>query len=204
MPGVRSPAVFRGPVAHCAVAPLPRRPRHSPTHHRRPTMGPSEEFLQALAPSGIPPTLRWPVQFCFSTSVIVYALSVVTGNVSQVDRLWTFLPVIYTGYYALLPLWPNSPAFPLSPFTPFDANPLVASEYSPRALLMFVLQVRKITPIFLRVLDRVLLTCRLLASSLLELDTALGGPSTLVRCLPNLGSHREAGRCRFADSRCRG
>jgi len=95
----------------------------------------------ALTPSGIAATLRWPVQFCFSTSVIVYALSIVTGNVSQVDRVWTFLPVIYTGYYALLPLWPNVPAFPLAPFTPYDVNSTVASVYSSRALLMFGLQV---------------------------------------------------------------
>ncbi|OBZ72701.1 hypothetical protein A0H81_07519 [Grifola frondosa] len=46
---------------------------------------------------GIPAVFHWPVTF--------------------LDRLWTFLPTIYTAYYALLPLWP-------------------LESFSPRALLM--------------------------------------------------------------------
>ncbi|KAJ7914858.1 hypothetical protein B0H13DRAFT_2232035 [Mycena leptocephala] len=74
----------------------------------------------------IPPAFEWPVQFCVFTTVVTYVLSVITSNVSQVDRLWTFLPTIYTAYFALLPLWPQQQAFTslravLHPFRPAAA-----------------------------------------------------------------------------------
>ncbi|KAG0697375.1 hypothetical protein DFH29DRAFT_156937 [Suillus ampliporus] len=82
------------------------------------------------------PMFVWPVKFCVAMTVATYVLSIITGNVSQVDRVWTFLPTIYTVYYALLPLWPSvAPTF-FFPYTP-DALAASAREtYSPRALLM--------------------------------------------------------------------
>ncbi|TDL25599.1 DUF1295-domain-containing protein [Rickenella mellea] len=95
----------------------------------------------SLTPSPIPPTFRWPVQFCIFSTVTTYVLSIITGNVSQVDRVWTFLPTIFTAYFALLPLWPSKPVLPLFPYTPEDVNAQVAREWNPRALLMLGLQV---------------------------------------------------------------
>lgn len=90
---------------------------------------------------GIPPSLQWPVKTCVYTSIVCYILSVATGNVSQVDRIWTFMPLIYTAYFALLPLWPKSSPLPLFPFTPKDVYPSVSKSYNPRALLMLGLVV---------------------------------------------------------------
>ena len=87
------------------------------------------------------PTLKYPVNFCIATTATVYVLSVITGNVSQVDRVWTFLPFIYTAYFALMPLWPDHPKLFLSPYTPKDVPYFVKDEYSPRALLMLGLVV---------------------------------------------------------------
>ncbi|KAF5342103.1 hypothetical protein D9611_001596 [Ephemerocybe angulata] len=85
----------------------------------------------------VPPSLVWPAQFCAFTIAATFIVSVITGNVSQVDRLWTFLPTIYTAYYAFLPLFPNHQSFFLEPFTPKALGWSVATQYSPRALLMF-------------------------------------------------------------------
>jgi len=84
----------------------------------------------------VPPTFEWPVKFCASTTAVAYVLGLITGNVSQVDRVWTFLPTIYTAYFALLPLWPHQAVLPLWPYTPETVNPSLAENYSPRALLM--------------------------------------------------------------------
>ncbi|GJE96205.1 DUF1295-domain-containing protein [Phanerochaete sordida] len=89
---------------------------------------------------GIPPSLQWPVKTCIYTTATCYVLSVVTGNVSQVDRIWTFMPTLYTAYFALLPLWPRESPMPLWPFTPQDVNSSIATQWNPRALLMFGLQ----------------------------------------------------------------
>ncbi|KAF9466520.1 hypothetical protein BDZ94DRAFT_1295672 [Collybia nuda] len=85
----------------------------------------------------IPQEYRWPAQFCAFSTTVTYILSLITSNVSQVDRLWTFLPTIYTTYYALLPLWPNEPQFLLVPYTPKEFGWAAARDFSPRALLMF-------------------------------------------------------------------
>ncbi|KAK0235744.1 hypothetical protein EDD85DRAFT_908417 [Armillaria nabsnona] len=83
----------------------------------------------------------WPLQFCAFVTAATYVASIVTANVSQVDRLWTFLPLIYSAYFALLPLWPKSvQPFPLCPYVP-DELVAFASDYSPRALLMVALEV---------------------------------------------------------------
>ena len=86
----------------------------------------------------IPPTLHWPVNFCIFATALLYVVSVVTGNVSQVDRVWTFLPWVYTAYFAFLPLWPRNPVLPGFPYTPAEVT---FTETSPRALLMFGLVV---------------------------------------------------------------
>ncbi|KAJ7220003.1 hypothetical protein GGX14DRAFT_585008 [Mycena pura] len=89
-------------------------------------------------PMSIPPAFQWPVQFCLAVTAATYVASVVTSNVSQVDRLWTFLPTIYTAYFALLPLWPQQQLFYLAPYTP-PALSIVPGAYSPRALMMLAL-----------------------------------------------------------------
>ena len=99
--------------------------------------------------TSIPPTFQWPVKFCFSNAVVAFVLGVVTGNVSQVDRVWTFLPTIYTAYYALLPLWPSKSPLPLFPYVPEIVNPAVVERFSPRALLMFGLVVSTVSLTYL-------------------------------------------------------
>jgi len=87
----------------------------------------------------VPDYLDWPAQFCLLTTVVTWLASVVTSNVSQVDRLWTFLPTIYTAYYALLPLLPNSQPYPFVPYAPKALGWHTVRDYSPRALLMLTL-----------------------------------------------------------------
>jgi hypothetical protein len=73
--------------------------------------------------------------------------SLITSNVSQIDRLWTFLPTIYVGYFALLPLWPDEEdvlrlwGVPLVPCVPREIEGVVRNEFNLRALLMFLLVV---------------------------------------------------------------
>jgi len=90
----------------------------------------------ALIRRSIPASFAWPLKFCTGTTLAAWVLSVITGNVSQVDRVWTFLPTIYTAYFALLPLWPQEPLLLFWPYTPETVHPLVGKSYSPRALLM--------------------------------------------------------------------
>jgi hypothetical protein len=90
--------------------------------------------------------LNFPIKVCVATTVSTYVLSLVTGNVSQVDRVWTFMPTVYTAYWALLPLWRHgSPDFwgYLLPHVPEEAAHF-AREFSPRASLMLGLTVRNI------------------------------------------------------------
>jgi hypothetical protein len=87
--------------------------------------------------------LAYPLRLCAASTVTTYVLSIITGNVSQVDRVWTFLPTVYTAYWALLPLWPldNKTWRYLLPYVPEEASHL-ARNFSPRALLMLGLTVR--------------------------------------------------------------
>ncbi|GAA5929218.1 uncharacterized protein JCM15063_004083 [Sporobolomyces koalae] len=41
--------------------------------------------------------------FCGAISMIVWLLGEITGNVSQVDRLWTTLPLIYSAHFTFIP-----------------------------------------------------------------------------------------------------
>jgi steroid 5-alpha reductase family enzyme len=94
-----------------------------------------------MSSTALYPTFRWPVQFCIATTVTCYFLSLITGNVSQVDRVWTFLPAIYTAYWALLPLWPSKSLLLFWPNTPQELPLYLREQYSPRALLMLSLVV---------------------------------------------------------------
>lgn len=103
------------------------------------TLGASELGQQpfTMVFFSVPPYLDWPVQFCLLTTVVTWVLSLVTSNVSQVDRLWTFLPTLYAAYYVLLPLWPNTQPYPFVPYAPKDLGWATVKDFSPRALLMF-------------------------------------------------------------------
>ena len=93
--------------------------------------------------SELPPGLQWPVNFMAGVTAVCYVVSEITGNVSQVDRLWALLPLIYTTYFALLPLWPTSSFLGVLPYLSENASTELSSDYSPRALLMFALTVRR-------------------------------------------------------------
>ena len=75
-------------------------------------------------------------------TAICYVVSEITGNVSQVDRVWALMPFVYATYFALLPLWPTSSLLGVYPYLPGNAPAELSANYSPRALLMFVLTVR--------------------------------------------------------------
>ncbi|KAJ3912739.1 hypothetical protein F5877DRAFT_93464 [Lentinula edodes] len=96
--------------------------------------------------------LAYPFSLCLFSTAVTYIASVLTSNVSQVDRLWTFLPTIYTAYFALGPLWPQEPTSIAGiqiPFIPFLSAQLQAQyphddltgsiTFSPRALLILTL-----------------------------------------------------------------
>jgi hypothetical protein len=59
----------------------------------------------------------------------IFSAGEITGNVSQVDRVWTFLPPIYAAFFAFYPLMSFAPDF------------IKAQGVNPRNVLMFVLQV---------------------------------------------------------------
>lgn len=91
----------------------------------------------------LPPGLHWPAGFMAGVTALCYVISEITGNVSQVDRLWALLPFVYVVYFALLPLWPTSPFLGVLPYLPKNAPANLSADYSPRALLMLVLTVRR-------------------------------------------------------------
>lgn len=94
--------------------------------------------------------LDYPIRLFAATAVTTYILSLITGNVSQVDRIWTFMPTLYTAYWALLPLWPRSNTawgYLLFPYVPVEATDF-ARDFRPRALLMLALTVRNFTIFF--------------------------------------------------------
>lgn len=41
------------------------------------------------------------VAFCLSLAALVFIVSELTGNYSQVDRLWSILPTVYNGHFVL-------------------------------------------------------------------------------------------------------
>ncbi|GAA6007737.1 hypothetical protein JCM11491_003948 [Sporobolomyces phaffii] len=64
--------------------------------------------------------------FCGAVSMIVWFLGEVTGNVSQVDRLWTTLPLVYSAHFTFIPYLNGSVSH--------------ISELDHRMLLVFALQ----------------------------------------------------------------
>lgn len=85
--------------------------------------------------------LDYPIKQCLTTTLVTYIASLITGNVSQVDRIWTVMPTMYTAYWALLPLWPHGASWGyITPYVPEEAAHF-ARDFSPRALLMLGLTV---------------------------------------------------------------
>ncbi|KAJ3858644.1 DUF1295-domain-containing protein [Lentinula novae-zelandiae] len=75
---------------------------------------------------------------CLFSTAVTYIASVLTSNVSQVDRLWTFLPTIYTAYFALGPLWPTF--LPAQLQAQYPRDDLTGSiTFSSRALVLLTL-----------------------------------------------------------------
>jgi len=68
------------------------------------------------------PALRPALYFCAFNTLWTYIAGEVTNNFSQVDRIWTFLPVLYTAWFTFYPL-------------------VEGGSVNPRAGLMFGLQV---------------------------------------------------------------
>lgn len=44
-----------------------------------------------------PDVLEGPIDVVILESLVTFVLTELTGNSSQVDRVWTFLPPLYTG-----------------------------------------------------------------------------------------------------------
>ncbi|KAG8850791.1 hypothetical protein FRB91_008788 [Serendipita sp. 411] len=59
--------------------------------------------------SNCDPVLHIPIYFTLFNITWTYVVGELTGNCSQVDRMWTFFPTMYTAYYALLPSLPFAP-----------------------------------------------------------------------------------------------
>ena len=106
-----------------------------------PLLHPPSRMLELL--NELPPALQWPVHFMAGVTTICYVVSEITGNVSQVDRLWAILPFVYATYFTLLPLWPTSSFLGVFPYLPENAPTGLSADYSPRALLMLILTVRR-------------------------------------------------------------
>ncbi|KAJ4480055.1 DUF1295-domain-containing protein [Lentinula aciculospora] len=111
----------------------------------------SPSIMDSLLPLLSESPFAYPFRLCIFLTATTYVTSVVTSNVSQVDRLWTFLPTIYTAYFALGPLWPKEPLtiagiwVPFIPFVPaeleaqFPRDATDSMTFSPRALILLSL-----------------------------------------------------------------
>ncbi|KAG8969110.1 hypothetical protein FRC03_004425 [Tulasnella sp. 419] len=76
-----------------------------------------------------PDVLDVPITFLTFNIIWTWLAAEITGNSSQVDRVWTFLPPLYSAYFALLPLLTSAPA------------DLKEAGVSKRALIMFLIQI---------------------------------------------------------------
>ncbi|KAK7036755.1 hypothetical protein VNI00_011421 [Paramarasmius palmivorus] len=77
----------------------------------------------------LPPWLHYPAQVFVLATTSTYVASVVTGNASHLDRLWPFLPSIYTIYFTLLPWWPNEQKWILMPYVPEEVTKQSIERY---------------------------------------------------------------------------
>ncbi|GAA5896524.1 hypothetical protein JCM8208_004223 [Rhodotorula glutinis] len=66
------------------------------------------------------------IAFSLATAALVFVLGEVTGNVSQVDRLWTSLPLIYSAHFTFWPL--------------VTGQVTHVADLDPRMLVVFALQ----------------------------------------------------------------
>ncbi|KIK62550.1 hypothetical protein GYMLUDRAFT_72768 [Collybiopsis luxurians FD-317 M1] len=111
----------------------------------------------SLLKSPVVAPFAYPIHLCLFSTFATYILSILTSNVSQVDRLWTFLPTIYTAYFALTPYWSKAEApwaaedgsllrwIPLNPYVPAALDAQLPHSltgevaHSPRALMLLTL-----------------------------------------------------------------
>ncbi|KAF8309934.1 DUF1295-domain-containing protein, partial [Clavulina sp. PMI_390] len=84
--------------------------------------------VEFMLEKGLPAPLRTSVKFLLFNIVWTFVAGEYTGDYSQVDRVWTFLPPLYSIIYTFYPL--------------LDSAPLSVKQLGvqPRALLMTVLQ----------------------------------------------------------------
>ncbi|KPV74034.1 uncharacterized protein RHOBADRAFT_54602 [Rhodotorula graminis WP1] len=64
----------------------------------------SIDHLRAWYTNPATDPLHPAIAFSLVTSAVVFVLGELTGNVSQVDRLWTSLPLIYSAHFTFWPL----------------------------------------------------------------------------------------------------
>jgi len=79
----------------------------------------------------------------FWISVVAWLLAEITGNASQIDRVWTFLPVIFSAHFTLYPYLvggATSTAFAASNKLSQPDVPGVSNSIDKRMLLILVLQ----------------------------------------------------------------
>ncbi|ESK95390.1 integral membrane protein [Moniliophthora roreri MCA 2997] len=77
----------------------------------------------------LPPWLHYPAQVFVLATTSTWLASVVTGNASHMDRLWPFMPTIYTVYFTLLPCWPNEQKWILTPYVPKEVTEQSIARY---------------------------------------------------------------------------
>ncbi|PWN45254.1 DUF1295-domain-containing protein [Ceraceosorus guamensis] len=88
--------------------------------------------------------LHSAVVICAAFSTYCYVMQEITGNASQVDGLWTFLPVIYTFHFTFqraIGHWLQPPSPVTSFFQKSAASVSAFDLIEPRLLLIFGLQV---------------------------------------------------------------
>lgn len=85
--------------------------------------------------------LHSAISICGAFTVYVYVMQQLTGNASQVDGLWTFLPVIYGAHFAFQKQIAAMIDPPKLGFLSSTKGQSLAENIDPRLALMFGLQV---------------------------------------------------------------
>ena len=91
------------PALAASYALAPSFASYWPTISSLPTYTPTTP-LSLLRPSPSLDPLHGGLTLLAVIIFVTYTLSVVTRNVSQVDRLWTYIPVWFSAYYAFTPV----------------------------------------------------------------------------------------------------